>query len=318
MAVVCLACGGPLTTPPNAGLGASGEDDETDRWPPITVSDGDDEVTGPPEEGDDTWGTTGKFETDGGAESTGVPIPTPPDLGECSDDSECTYEDDGGCWETQGTCELGACVFGPKPARTACDDLSECSEADACDGEGLCIGTPVVCPFPHATGVCGDEGCGGPLTCDSGWANCNGSPGDGCETELGTTANCGGCDDACNGPHVASASCNGGACAIECEAPYEDCDDDASNGCEIPTGVPNVCDADGLNANGCWTAHCGSSMHVDARNFGTWYCFECTNCTEMGSGIVAWCSHSSGLWFPAEEGSCVVNEIDYTDLVCAP
>ena len=106
--------------------------------------------------------------------------------------------------------------------------------------------------------------------------------------------------------------------ALDLTVEIEDCDDDASNGCEIPTGVPNVCDADGLNANGCWTAHCGSSMHVDARNFGTWYCFECTNCTEMGSGIVAWCSHSSGLWFPAEEGSCVVSEIDYTDLVCAP
>jgi hypothetical protein len=303
--------------PPGAQLGASGRDDDSGQWPPVTVGEGDDESPGV-DEGDETWGGTGKWDTSGG-ESTGVPIPMPPDLGECSDDSECAYEDDIGCYETMGTCELGSCHFDPKPAGTRCDDLSECSEADACDGEGLCIGTPIVCPFPHATGVCGDEGCGGPLECDEGWANCNGSPGDGCEVELGTMAHCGGCDDACDGgDNVASASCNGGTCSIQCVAPFEDCDADASNGCEIPTGVPNRCDANGLNDNGCWTAHCGNSNHVDARNFGTWFCFECTNCTEMGTGLVAWCSHSSGLWFPTEEGTCMVDTVDFTDLVCVP
>jgi hypothetical protein len=304
--------------PPGAELGASGADDDTGRWPPSTASAGDedDDGTGFPE-GDDTWGSSGKFDTDG--ESSGAPIPMPPDLGECSDDSECSYEDDGGCYETSGTCELGSCRFDPKADGTRCDDLSECSQNDTCDGTGLCIGQPVVCTFPHATGVCGDEGCGGPLECADGWADCNGAPSDGCEVELGTTANCSACGDACGGgANVASASCNAGACAIVCDSPWEDCDDDHENGCEIPVGVPNSCDADGLNPAGCWTAHCGSSNHVDARNFGTWFCFECTNCTEMGAGNVAWCSHSSGLWFPSEAGSCVVDGVDYTDLVCAP
>jgi hypothetical protein len=106
---------------------------------------------------------------------------------------------------------------------------------------------------------------------------------------------------------------------LTCSAPWEDCDEDPSNGCEIPTETPNRCDADGLNATtGCWTAHCGNSANPDARNFGSWYCFECTTCNEPVAGTVTWCSHSTGRWFPQEAGSCVVDDVDYEDLVCAP
>jgi hypothetical protein len=57
--------------------------------------------------------------------------------------------------------------------------------------------------------------------CNAGFGNCDGSPGNGCETQLNTTSNCGACGMACaNGE-----SCNNGACGPgACPAGYARCD----------------------------------------------------------------------------------------------
>lgn len=302
-------------------IGINDEDDpnDDDGWPPSVDDDGEEKTTDPMSES--TTGATTGGDDDPPKDETGYdPEPMPPDLGMCSTDEECLFDDDGSCFLSQGTCEFGSCYFDPKPEGGECDDGNLCTHSETCDVKGACVGELIDCPFPNAQGVCVAAGmCGAPLTCDDGFADCNNDPQDGCEVQLGTLDNCGGCGDACaSGPNVASVGCNAGACEASCEAPFEDCDDDLSNGCEIPTGIPNQCDADGLNPDGCWTAHCGSSSNADARNFGSWYCFECTNCQPTTPGMVHWCSHSSGLWFPDNEGECTVDAVDYTDLVCAP
>ena len=46
---------------------------------------------------------------------------------------------------------------------------------------------------------------------------------DGCETATTTTANCGGCGNACTLAHASAASCNGTTCSYTCNAGFADC-----------------------------------------------------------------------------------------------
>jgi hypothetical protein len=74
------------------------------------------------------------------------------------------------------------------------------------------------------------------LTCNPGFADCNGNGLDGCETDLGASAgNCGTCGHACSVPNAAPA-CTNGACGVgACNLGFGDCDGDAQNGSSPPT-----------------------------------------------------------------------------------
>jgi hypothetical protein len=67
-------------------------------------------------------------------------------------------------------CQSGQCVRDvPKPAGTACNDATSCTQSDACDGAGSCIGgNPVTCP-PGDT-------CHGTATCDAATGLCGPNP----------------------------------------------------------------------------------------------------------------------------------------------
>lgn len=69
--------------------------------------------------------------------------------------------------------------------------------------------------------------------CAAGLGNCNGLPGDGCETStLTDVAHCGGCGNACAFAN-AGASCASGACQLgACLPGFGDCRDGAADGCE--------------------------------------------------------------------------------------
>ncbi len=234
----------------------------------------------------------------------------PPDLGTCVDDGDCELPP-GACFQS-GTCEGGMCSFEPSFAGDPCDDEDPCTGADVCDGAGNCVGEPSPCEAPHASGgTCQGGLCSG-LVCDGGWGNCNGDWVDGCEVALDSAEHCGTCDTPCEAGEHASASCNAGVCEQACDAPWANCDDDWSNGCEIPEGVPNQCDSSGLNPDGCWTPYCGQSAADGATNFGTWFCVECSTCHVPGPGQCQWCNHATGTWYPAETCPCGA----YEDLAC--
>ncbi len=253
---------------------------------------------------------------DDGDEDPGVP-PADSDAdsgvgGDCSDDTDCVIAP-GSCLETQGHCELGVCEHGAADPGVDCDDGDPCTEADACDGEGVCLGVELQCTAPNAQGgQCVDGTCSG-VECSTGWADCNADMSDGCELELGTEANCGGCGDVCSAGANASASCSAGACQYQCQSPWDNCDGDWANGCEIPVGVPHQCDAGGLNpAGGCWTAYCGNSGSASATNFGTFHCIDCSTCRSPAAGQCQWCDHASGTFFPQDTCGCG----GFEDLAC--
>lgn len=56
------------------------------------------------------------------------------------------------CEASMGQCQEpdGGCVYAKAPTTTGCDDGVRCTEADRCDGDGGCQGTPLQCMTPPA------------------------------------------------------------------------------------------------------------------------------------------------------------------------
>ncbi|MEZ4314845.1 MAG: LamG domain-containing protein, partial [Polyangiaceae bacterium] len=92
----------------------------------------------------------------------------------------------------------------------------------------------------------------GPLTCPTGYDDCDGFDGNGCETSLNTDPeSCGACGETCALPH-AVAGCAAAACTVSaCDEGWADCDGDPANGCEV-----NVLTSD-ANCGACGVA-CGA------------------------------------------------------------
>ncbi|MFO0608719.1 MAG: hypothetical protein U0324_36470 [Polyangiales bacterium] len=131
----------------------------------------------------------------------------------------------------------------------------ECTDAGRCDGACVdpqtdllnCGGCGITCPDPGAgrVAVCNEGRCG--AACAVGRADCDGDVANGCEADLGSTATCGACGNACRAPAGGSVRCEGGACRARCDEGRADCDGDEANGCEVALATS--------------LAHCGECGH---------------------------------------------------------
>jgi len=138
------------------------------------------------------------------------------DCGSCG--HECKVEN-GNAMCSQGECKVQSCALGyadcdadPSRCETKTNTLTNC---------GSC-GTPCG-NLPHAVPTCAAGSCG-ILRCQAGFDDCDGQPQNGCETDISTLSDCGGCGQLCD-----KASCAGGRCsAIACDeaSGLADCDGD--------------------------------------------------------------------------------------------
>ena len=137
------------------------------------------------------------------------------------------------CSSTHGTpsCATGVCSIACAAGYGNCDsNASNGCEATLSTDVNNCGGCGTKCSYANASGVCSGSACS-MGTCNAGYGNCNASSGDGCETSLATTSNCGSCGNIC-GTANATPSCVSNACNEACGAGYGNCDGLASNGCE--------------------------------------------------------------------------------------
>jgi len=109
--------------------------------------------------------------------------------------------------------------------------------------------------------------------CVGGWADCHdAAPNtDGCETQLGTIANCGGCAQGCDTAHSTGTACDGSACSYAgCARGFADCTTAPPNndGCETAITTAAHC--------GDCDAACDTTHSVDAG------CPAGTACTYAG------------------------------------
>src|SRR5262249_42473571 len=143
--------------------------------------------------------------------------------------------------------------------------------ADGCEvnlqtSVGNCGGCGNACSAPNGTPGCSAGSCT-VASCNAGFANCNGSPLDGCEVSTNTSVgNCGGCGNACTVAN-GTPSCVLGSCGIaSCNAGFQNCNGSVADGCEINTvtsvgncgACGNVCTAPNGTPT-CVNSTCGVS-----------------------------------------------------------
>jgi hypothetical protein len=173
--------------------------------------------------------TTGFDNCDGDA-ANGCEVETSSNPASCGVCFRVCSRDDATAACVSGACRIGRCDAG----------FSDCDGQDAngCEvntGNSLahCGACNRSCAPTNASGVC-DEGRCNVDSCTPNFADCNESPGDGCEIDRRTNVNnCGACGNVCRVPH-GTPSCVSGACGIaSCDVGWGDCDGDLGNGCEI-------------------------------------------------------------------------------------
>ncbi|MEZ4407046.1 MAG: hypothetical protein R3A52_11285 [Polyangiales bacterium] len=158
----------------------------------------------------------------------------------CETDTRVTVSSCGACGAAcsavNGTpsCSGGACAIACSAGFGNCDgNVANGCETNTASTVAHCGACGRACAPPHATGGCSASRCV-VAACDAGWADCNGNPADGCETNLQTSvSSCGRCGAACSANH-GTPSCAAGACGIACATGYGDCNGVVSDGCETP------------------------------------------------------------------------------------
>lgn len=146
----------------------------------------------------------------------------------------CPACQDGATCAVALDCVSGVCLD-MKCAAPTCDDQVRNGDEVGSDCGGSCAGCPPGTPCTNekdcASGLCIGGFCR--PTCVTGSAECDGKADTECETNLkNDPLHCGDCETACLFPH-AEASCVGGSCALaSCKDPYDDCDTEATTGCE--------------------------------------------------------------------------------------
>ena len=132
-----------------------------------------------------------------------------------------------------------ACAAGACTVASCGGDFADCdgNAANGCETDlrasashcGMCNNP---CPLrPHTVSTCDARVCG--ARCETGFADCDGNPSNGCEVDTrSAVGNCGACGRACSVAN-GTAGCSAGACTLAtCNTGFGDCDRLASNGCE--------------------------------------------------------------------------------------
>ncbi len=140
-----------------------------------------------------------------------------------------------------GDCKSSICEDGYCAGATCTDGVKNGNET-ARDCGGTCDpcppGSPCLVSSDCTSGVCDEDTMRCVVFCVQGRGECDADLSDECETNLLTSVDhCGSCDNACEFDH-AVAACSGGECELaSCEPPWDDCNNDPSDGCETDTSA---------------------------------------------------------------------------------
>jgi len=197
-----------------------------------------------------------------------------PGFADCDSDASNGCETDLSSPSSCGVC--GATCSAPTPncvpgssgfaCSSSCGGLTDCGGtcADVTVDPGHCGTCATICPDPaHASPTCAASAC--EFVCDPGFADCNTTGSDGCEVDLSTLSDCGGCGDVCAPTH-AIPSCSAGSCAVAaCDAGFGDCNGSVSDGCETDLTTAAACGVCGRACTGATPDCVGGSCvpHVD-------------------------------------------------------
>jgi hypothetical protein len=171
--------------------------------------------------------------------------------GRCPDGfAECDGEASNGCEtatvanpENCGRCRVACasnfCSGGVCTTMGCPQGFADCNqrEGDQCEASlgsvENCVMCGRRCSDVNGEPACNPDGCA--IDCDDDYEDCDGDVDTGCETHTADDVDhCGDCDTVCTNQH-GTTRCNEGECQPRCAQGFEDCDGDASNGCETNT-----------------------------------------------------------------------------------
>jgi YD repeat-containing protein len=164
------------------------------------------------------------------------------------------------CTNAHGTtaCTGGACQFTCAALWASCDGSANNGCETSLQTTNNCGGCGTICSFANASAACPGGACTF-NTCNSGWASCDGTTANGCETSLNQITHCGACGNVCALAHATAHACPSGSCQVTtCEAGWDNCDGQHANGCE--TELATSLD------------HCGGCGIACANDHGTTAC----------------------------------------------
>ncbi len=181
------------------------------------------------------------------------------------------WMDSGGTGATGGTAATGGTGGGlPDAGCFAGYKLCEKDCVPTDDPSYGCATTSCApCALPNAAAVCIGGACG-LGDCTPGFADCDATPGTGCETNIGADPrHCGSCVNDCFAlPGATNWACSAGSCApSQCPIGQGDCDGNAANGCE--TNVLSDANNCAFCTNVCVLAHAGPACSGGACVVGT-------------------------------------------------
>jgi hypothetical protein len=143
-----------------------------------------------------------------------------------------------------GTLGVGICAAGVQTCLPDGSGYGPCSgdvtpTAETCNGQddncnGVIDDNASCPPLPNATAVCSNGQCvvG---SCNPGFANCDGIPANGCETNtVFNFQHCGSCGHVCPAGPNSSPVCQGGVCGLVCAPGFTNCNGNPLDGCECP------------------------------------------------------------------------------------
>lgn len=218
-----------------------------------------------------------------------------------------------------GSCTSGGGPGGCGAGQTLCG--ATCVDASSDPANCGACGRPCA-PTNNATGVACLAGQCWVASCAPGFADCNATGFDGCETQLGTNQNCGACGDACTGRTTCGGGGTPGVCGCTpgtCESLALNCGthDDGCGGTLDCTACPTgqtcsggVCKSN--NGDGCYvSAECASGFCVGGICCDRACDGECRSCS------TGTCQDLSGACGPAgtcggtcQAGECALSPID--------
>ncbi len=159
----------------------------------------------------------------------------------CETDTQTTVSHCGGCGmacatrpNSTVTCAAGRCAYACNTGFSDCDgDPSNGCEVDTRTSTSHCGACGRACTPPNGTAACMAGVCA-IARCDTNFGDCDGNASNGCETDTRTSvSNCGACGTACVPRPNAVPVCALSRCALVCVSGFQDCDGDATNGCEV-------------------------------------------------------------------------------------